>query len=621
MSKAGRNRSRSNFNLRGRLMLVGAALSLCSVTLIGRAAYVQLINSDFYQRQGEARYLRELPIATSRGMITDRNGEPLAVSTPVESIWVNPQELLRNPDRIPQLAQALELPSDELTAKLSQKADKEFMYLKRRINPDKAHAVIALGIPGVFSQREFRRFYPQGEAMAHVLGFTNIDDRGQEGLELAFDDWLRGKPGSMRVIRDRKGAIVESIDLVKPAEPGKDLTLSIDRRIQFLAYKELRNALVENNAAGGSIVVMDVTTGEILAMVNLPTYNPNAVTGVNSDARRNRAVTDLVEPGSTMKPLTISAALKAGVVTKDTLIDTNPGYMAVGRYTIKDVPRNNGVLTVTGVITRSSNIGAAKIAAKLPDQTFYDQIHSYGYGSAPHSGFPGESAGVLPPPGRWSGSSKTTMSYGYGLSVTPLQIARAYCALGNGGKLVTPTFIKGLHQETKQVLSPAIAKEVVAMMETVVTQGGAKGAAILGYHVAGKTGTARMNGPGGYIRGHYNALFAGLVPATNPRFATVIVINDPQGARYYGGLVSAPVFHNVMEGALRLMDVPPDDIQAWLAAQAAGKSGHASAAPLVPDPAIVPDPETEVEAALPSMRAVAPPAPAALPAPLQETHQ
>ncbi|MCC4597677.1 penicillin-binding transpeptidase domain-containing protein [Xanthomonas campestris pv. phormiicola] len=621
MSKTGRNRPRSNFNLRGRLVLVGAALSLCSVTLIGRAAYVQIINSDFYQRQGEARYLRELPIATSRGMITDRNGEPLAVSTPVESIWVNPQELLRNPDRIPQLAQALELPSDELTAKLSQKADKEFMYLKRRINPDKAHAVVALGIPGVFSQREFRRFYPQGEAMAHVLGFTNIDDRGQEGLELAFDEWLRGKPGSKRVIRDRKGAIVESIDLVKPAEPGKDLTLSIDRRIQFLAYKELRNALVENNAAGGSIVVMDVATGEIMAMVNLPTYNPNSVTGVNSDARRNRAVTDLVEPGSTMKPLTISTALKAGVVTKDTLIDTNPGYMAIGRFTIKDVPRNNGVLTVTGVITRSSNIGAAKIAAKLPDQTFYDQIHSYGYGSAPHSGFPGESAGVLPSPARWSGSSKTTMSYGYGLSVTPLQIARAYCALGNGGKLVTPTFVKGQHEDTKEVLSPAIAKEVVSMMETVVTQGGAKGAAILGYHVAGKTGTARLNGPGGYIRGHYNALFAGLVPATNPRFATVIVINDPQGAKYYGGLVSAPVFHNVMEGALRLMDVPPDDIQAWLAAQAAGKSGHAPPpAPVEPDPAVVPDAAAEVEAALPIARAVTPP-PAAQPVPLQETRQ
>lgn len=617
--KAGRNRTRNQFNLRGRLLMVGVALGLCSVTLIGRAAYVQLVNSDFYQRQGEARYLRDLPIATSRGMITDRNGEPLAVSTPVESIWVNPQELLRVPDRIPQLAAALDLPAAELTTRLSQKADKEFMYLRRRINPDKAHQIVALGIPGVFSQREFRRFYPQGEAMAHVLGFTNIDDRGQEGLELAFDDWLRGKPGVKKVIRDRKGAIVESVDLVRAAEPGKDLTLSIDRRIQFLAYKELRNALVENKAAGGSIVVMDVATGEILAMVNLPTYNSNAVSGA-ADARRNRAVTDLVEPGSTMKPLTVASALKAGVVNPNTVIDTNPGYMSVGRFTIRDVPRNNGVLNVTGVITRSSNIGAAKIAAKLPDQTFYDTVHSFGYGSAPRSGFPGESAGVLPSPARWSGSSKTTMSYGYGLAVTPLQIARAYSMLGNGGKLVTPSFIKGQHEPAPQVLDPAIAAEVVRMMETVVTQGGAKQAGILGYHVAGKTGTARMASRGGYAAGHYSSLFAGLVPASNPRFATVIVINDPQAGKYYGGLVSAPVYHSVMEGALRLMDVPPDDIQSWLAAQAAGKTGQGTPAPppAAANPEAV-DAATEVDAALPSLHAAA--EPAAQPVPLQEVRQ
>ncbi|MEQ4573995.1 MAG: penicillin-binding protein 2 [Gammaproteobacteria bacterium] len=615
--KAGRNRPRSNFNLRGRVMLVGAALGLCSVTLIGRAAYVQLINSDFYQRQGEARYLRELPIATSRGMITDRNGEPLAVSTPVESIWANPQELLRNPDRIPELARALDLPADELTARLTQKGDKEFMYLKRRINPDKAHQVVALKIPGVFSQREFRRFYPQGEAMAHVLGFTNIDDRGQEGLELAFDDWLRGKPGVKKVVRDARGAIVESVDLVRPAEPGKDLTLSIDRRIQFLAYKELRKALVENNAAGGSMVIMDVATGEVLAMVNLPTYNPNAVTGINPSARRNRAVTDLVEPGSTMKPLTIATALQAGVVTPDTIIDTNPGYMTLGRFTIRDVPRNNGVLNVTGVITRSSNIGAAKIGAKLTDQAFYQSIHNFGYGSAPKSGFPGESSGVVPAPGSpsWYGTTKTTMSYGYGLSVTPLQIAQAYAALGNGGKLIPPTFVKGQHNEPRQVVSPQVAREVIDMMETVVTQGGAKGAAILGYHVAGKTGTARKNGPRGYERGHYNSLFAGLVPASSPRFATVIVINDPQGGKYYGGLVSAPVFHDVMEGALRLMDVPPDDIQSWLAAQANSKNGKPVAKPAVePDPATMPDAADEVDVAIPVATAGAP-------APLKESHQ
>jgi len=608
MSKAGRNRPRNAFNLRQRLRWVALALGLCSVSLVGRAAYVQLINSDFYQRQGEARYLRELPIKTSRGMITDRNGEPVAVSTPVASIWVNPQELLRTPDRIPELASALGLSVDDLSSRLSQKADKEFMYLRRRINPDDAEKIVALKIPGVAAQREFRRFYPQGEAMAHVLGFTNIDDRGQEGLELAFDEWLRGEPGAKRVIRNRKGETVES-DLLRAATPGKDLTLSIDRRIQFLAYKELRNALVENKAAGGSMVIMDVATGEILAMVNLPTYNPNSLQGAIPDTRRNRAVTDLVEPGSTMKPLTIASALQAGVVTKDTIIDTNPGYMSLGRYTIKDVPRNNGVLNVTGVITRSSNIGAAKIVARLPDQTFYDSVHKFGYGSRPGSGFPGESAGVLPLPARWSGPSKTTMSYGYGLSVTPLQIATAYSALGNGGKLIPPTFVKGQHNEARQVIDPQIAKDVVAMMETVVTQGGAKQAAVLGYHVAGKTGTARKAGPGGYERGHYNALFAGVVPASNPRFATVIVINDPQGGKYYGGLVSAPVFHNVMDGALRLMDVPPDDIQSWLAAQQSGKTGHAaSVLPMPPADTVLPtDAAAEFDAALPTAQAPAAP--------------
>lgn len=610
MNKTGRNRARNSFNLRQRLKWVGLALGLCSVSLVGRAAYVQLVNSDFYQRQGEARYLRELPINTSRGMITDRNGEPVAVSTPVASIWVNPQELMRAPDRIPELAAALGMPLDELSTKLSQKADKEFMYLRRRINPDDAEKVVALKIPGVASQREFRRFYPQGEAMAHVLGFTNIDDRGQEGLELAFDEWLRGKAGAKRVIRNRKGDTVES-DLLRAAEPGKDLTLSIDRRIQFLAFKELRNALIENKAAGGSMVIMDVATGEILAMVNLPTYNPNSVGGAAPDTRRNRAVTDLVEPGSTMKPLTIASALQSGVVTKDTVIDTNPGYMALGRYTIRDVPRNNGVLNVTGVITRSSNIGAAKIAAKMPDQVFYDLVHSFGYGSSPHSGFPGESAGVFPSPARWSGPSKTTMSYGYGMNVSPLQIATAYSALGNGGKLIAPTFVKGQRNEGKQIIDEKVAKEVVAMMETVVTQGGAKQAAVLGYHVAGKTGTARKAGPGGYERGHYNALFAGVVPASNPRFATVIVINDPQGGKYYGGLVSAPVFHNVMEGALRLMDVPPDDIDSWLAAQQSGKMGHAAASLPTPPPAeavVAPDAAAEFDAALPSAHATLPPA-------------
>ncbi len=607
MNKTGRNRTRNAFNLRQRLKWVGLALGLCSVSLVGRAAYVQIINSDFYQRQGEARYLRELPINTSRGMITDRNGEPVAVSTPVASIWVNPQELMRSPDRIPELATALGMPLDELSTKLSQKADKEFMYLRRRINPDDAEKVVALKIPGVASQREFRRFYPQGEAMAHVLGFTNIDDRGQEGLELAFDEWLRGKAGAKRVIRNRKGETVES-DLLRAAEPGKDLTLSIDRRIQFLAFKELRNALIANKAAAGSMVIMDVATGEILAMVNLPTYNPNAVGGTAPDTRRNRAVTDLVEPGSTMKPLTIASALQSGVVTKDTTVDTNPGYMAVGRFTIKDVPRNNGVLNVTGVITRSSNIGAAKIAAKMPDQVFYDHVHSFGYGSAPHSGFPGESAGVFPRPASWSGPSKTTMSYGYGMNVSALQIATAYSALGNGGKLIAPTFVKGQRNEGKQIIDEKIAKEVVAMMETVVTQGGAKQAAVLGYHVAGKTGTAQVISRRGtaavnpkslpmHLR--HRSLFVGFAPAENP----VIVLAIAVEGGGYGGSAAAPIARKLFDAWLlgkmpegmepldSLRGTTAIGITAFEGDSAAREAGDAAAAVLESLPVLVGLPE------------------------------
>ncbi len=575
------NRNRSAFDLRGRMMLVGVALGLCSVALVGRAAWIQLVNADFYQRQGEARFVREIPIPTSRGMVTDRNGEPVAVSTPVESVWGNPQELLRHPERLPELAQALGVPADELMSRLSQRADKEFVYLKRRINPDQAKAILARNIPGVFSQREFRRFYPQGEAMAHVLGFTNIDDRGQEGLELAFDEWLRGKPGSKRVIRDRHGRIVENIELVSAAEPGKDLTLSIDRRIQFLAYRELRNALNTYKASSGSVVVLDVATGEVLAMVNLPSYNPNAVGGGSQDAHRNRAVTDLIEPGSTMKPITVAAALGAGKVTASTRFDTSPGYMSLGRYTIRD-HHNYGVLDVSGIITKSSNLGAVKLAEPLSPQYFYEFIRSFGYGQAPNSGFPGEAIGSLREPARWDGLTKATMAYGYGLSATPLQIAVAYAALGNHGRLITPTFVKGQVNEARQVVKPEIADQVLRMMQTVTEPGGtATQAAILGYHVAGKTGTARQASAGGYAR-RYTTTFAGLVPASNPRFATVVVINDPQAGSIYAGLVSAPVFRNVMEDALRLMDVPPDDIDTWLAAQARGEAKRQAALPPLP---------------------------------------
>ena len=573
-----RGRNRARFNLRGRVTLVVCALALCSVSLIGRAAYVQLVNSDFYQREGNERFVRNIEIPTSRGMITDRNGEPVAVSSPVESIWCDPQELMKTPDRLPELARALGEPLDTLTSRISQRAEKEFYYLKRRINPDEARKILAHGVPGVYSKREFRRFYPQGEAMAHVLGFTNIDDRGQEGVELAFDEWLRGSPGAKKVIRDNRGRIVENVDLVRQAQPGKDLTLSIDRRIQFLAYRELRNALVSNNASSGSVVVLDVATGEVLAMVNLPTFNPNAASLGKPDAHRNRAIVDTMEPGSTMKPITAAAALTAGVVKPTTIFNTSPGWMPNGRYRTTDT-HNYGVLDVTGIIRKSSNVGAAKLAALVPDQEYYEFLRKFGYGSKTGSGFPGEAAGGVAPPSRWSGTTKQTMSYGYGLSVTPLQIAHAYATIGNGGMAIAPTFIKGQRNDPAEVLSPEIAQQVLRMMQTVTEPGGtATQAAILGYHVAGKTGTARKAFNGGYSR-DYRAFFAGLVPVDNPRFSMVVVLDNPQSS-IYGGIVSAPVFHNVMEGALRLMDVPPDDIETWIAAQEKAEAKLRPAKPL-----------------------------------------
>ena len=584
--RRGPARGRAQFNLRGRLMLVTGVLGLCALALVARAVDLQLVRSAFYQERSEARFLREVEIPTSRGMITDRNGEPLAVSTPVESIWANPKELLDSPGMLPKLAAALGVDADTLTSKLTQRADKEFVYLKRRINPAEARRILALDIPGVFSRREYRRFYPQGEAIAHVLGFTDIDDHGQEGIELAFEQSLRGAAGMKRVIRDRRGRVVEEVDLVRAAEPGRNLTLTIDRRIQFLAYRELKRALLESGATAGSAVVLDVATGEVLAMANLPSFNPNAVGLGNRDAHRNRAVTDVIEPGSTMKPLTVAAALEAGAITLNTTFNTNPGWMPNGRYRTNDT-HNYGVLDTTGVITKSSNVGAAKIVHLLPNRDFYNFLARFGYGRSTGSGFPGESPGGLLKPERWSGTTKQTMSYGYGLTATPLQIAHMYATLGNGGRAIVPTFVKGEPGEATQVLDETIARDVVRMMQTVTERGGtATQAAILGYHVAGKTGTARKNKNGVYSR-RYVSFFAGLVPVDNPRFSMAVVIDDPDPSRgYYGGVVSAPVFKNVMEGALRLMDVPPDDIDTWLAVQQ--KQGAAARASVVAVPMQMP---------------------------------
>ena len=554
------------YNLKLRLMVLAGVLGACGVVLVGRAAQMQLLNKDFYQHQGDQRFLREVPIPTSRGMIMDRNGEPLAVSTPVESVWANPKELLKHADRIPELAQALGIPQDVLAESIAQRSDKEFVFLRRRINPDDAEAVVKRGIPGVYKQREFRRFYPHGEVMAHVLGFTNIDDHGQEGLELAFDSWLTGKPGAQRVIRDRRGHIVENVDLIRAAEPGKDITLSIDRRIQYLAYRELKAALIESGAASGSVVVIDVPTGEILAMVNQPAYNPNSREASSPGTHRNRAVTDVVEPGSVMKPFTVAAALEAGL-NPNTIVQTSPGWMMLGKYRISDM-RDHGAVDLTHLLSTSSNIGAAKLGLGMTSEHLFDVLNRFGYGESSQSGFPGESSGVMAPPATWGPVRRGSISYGMGISVTPMQLAQAYAALANRGKLMPPTFIKGGQGEGRQAMDPQIAHNILGMLESVTEAGGtAQKAAITGYHVAGKTGTARTASGGGYTK-RYVSVFAGVVPLDRPKFATVVVINNPRGRDYYGGLVSAPVFHNIMDGSLRLMDVPPDHVEQWYAANA-----------------------------------------------------
>jgi cell division protein FtsI (penicillin-binding protein 3) len=554
-------------NLRARLYTVLMVLVLASTALVVRAVDLQVVRKDFYQGEGDARYLRDIPIAVSRGTIFDRNGEPLAVSTPVESIWGNPQELLANPEKLPVLAKALDVTTDALTERLVQRKDKEFLYLKRPVDPDAAKDILALQIPGVASERAFRRYYPSGEIMAHTLGITNIDDRGQEGLELAFDDWLAGKPGVKRVIRDRLGHVVENVELLREAQAGRDLTLSIDRRIQYLAYRELKAAILEHHASSGSMVILDVSNGEVLAMVNQPSFNPNSRINIEPSYRRNRGVTDVVEPGSTMKPFTIAAALESGRWKADTPIDTNPGRLQLaGGYTINDI-HNYGMINVTRVITKSSNVGAAKIAQSMTSDHMYDVFKRFGFGEVSGCGFPGESPGFLPIAKAWGPVEKATMSYGYGLNVTPMQIAQAYSVLANRGRLRQPGFVKGAMNPDSAVIDPQIAEQVLAMLETVIspTEGGRR-AAVLNYRVAGKTGTSRRAVAGSYEK-RYVSLFAGIVPASNPRLVGVVVIHDPGGGQgaYYGGLIAAPVFSKVMDGALRLLDVSPDNVQRWYA--------------------------------------------------------
>lgn len=541
-----------------RLWLTAGLMLVAAIVLLGRAINLQVMETEFLQSQGEARFLRTVSIPTVRGNIVDRNGEPLAVSTPVESVWAHPGELLQAADRIPMLAGLLGTPADDLERRLTQRAGREFVWIQRRIHPELADRIRELEIPGVFLTREYRRFYPTGPVSAQVLGFTNIDDIGQEGLELAYNNWLQGEPGAKRVIKDRLGRVVQNVELVREARPGRDLQLTLDRRLQYLAYRELMTAVMDFGAASGSVVVMDIATGELLAMVNYPSYNPNSNTRSGSDGLRNRALTDVLEPGSVIKPFALAAAMEAGIAHRDMLINTSPGHMTVAGHTIRDV-RNFGELSVEGLLVKSSNVGVVDLILQMDARHLWGLYSRLGFGSVTGTGFPGESAGVLRDYERWRRLEQATLSYGYGLSVTPVQLVRAMAAIADDGRLRQPTFIANADNPPHSVLDPALAREIAAMLEAATgTEGTGNRARVAGYRVAGKTGTSRKVGVSGY-HSRYVASFAGFAPVSRPRLAAVVVINDPSGDAYFGGQVAAPVFGRVMDSALRLMNVPPDD--------------------------------------------------------------
>lgn len=547
-----------------RRRVVLALLLAAMAVLVWRAVDLQLKDQAFLRGQGEARHMRVVPVPAHRGMITDRHGDPLAISTPVDSVWANPQEFAATGDSLAQLGGVLGLSVDYLRRQLAGRGGREFVYLKRHIDPATSSAVSALKLPGIALQREYRRYYPAGEVTGHLLGFTNIDDVGQEGIELAFEEHLRAETGSKRVIKDRLGHVIAEVGQLREARPGGDLALSIDRRIQYIAYRALKAAVLQHNARSGSAVVLDVRTGEVLAMVNQPSFNPNNRRGLNGGVYRNRAVTDLFEPGSTVKPFTIAAALASGKYRPDTPIDTRPGRFRVGRLTVTDF-RNYGEIDVTAVLTKSSNVGAAKIALDLPKEQLWGLFDRIGFGRVTESAFPGEATGQLTHHRRWKQIEVATLAYGYGLSVTPLQLASAYAALANDGVQMPVTLIARQESgEMRRVFAADTARQVRSMLETVVAPGGTGTlAAVAGYRVAGKTGTVRKPVPGGYAEDKYMAIFAGMAPASDPRLVTVVMVNEPRVKDYYGGLVAAPVFSQIMAGALRLVNASPDDPRAW----------------------------------------------------------
>ena len=532
-----------------------------------RIVDLHVFDHAFLKAHGDARSVRHIPIPAHRGLITDRNGEPLAVSTPVTTIWVNPKELMGARPQWPLLAEAIGQDLPSLTQRLEQTAEREFLYLARGLTPEQGEAVLALKIPGVYSIEEYRRFYPAGDVTAHLIGFTDVDDHGREGIELAFEQWLAGVPGSRQVLKDRRGHLIKDVGVARNAKPGKTLELSIDLRLQYLASRELHNALVENEAKAGSLVILDVQTGEVLAMANQPTYNPNNRRNLDPAAMRNRAMIDAFEPGSTMKPLSMSAALQSGRWKPSDTVEVYPGTLQIGKYTIRDVSKTEGpVLDLTGILIRSSNVGMSKVAFDIGGEAIYRLMHQVGLGQDTGLGFPGEQVGNLPNYRDWRKAETATLSYGYGLSVTAIQLAHAYTALANNGRIVPLTLIRADRPATAaQVIPENVAKTMQGMLQQVVeAPNGVYRAQVPGYHVAGKSGTARKASVGskGYTENAYRSLFCGFGPMSNPRFAIVVVIDEPSKAGYFGGLVSAPVFSRVMSGTLRLMNIPPDNLPA-----------------------------------------------------------
>ncbi len=548
-----------------RFRLMIGLLALMVGAIVWRIIDLQVVDRDFLIGQGDARSLRHIPIPAHRGLITDRNGEPLAVSTPVTTLWANAKELQTAKEKWPELAAALGQDPKALAERLEAQANKEFIYLVRGLTPEQGQQVLDLKVPGVYGIEEFRRFYPAGETTAHMVGFTDIDDHGREGVELAYDEWLAGVPGKRQVIKDRRGRLIKDVQVTKNAKAGKPLALSIDLRLQYLANRELRNAIIENGAKAGSLVIMDVKTGEILAMVNQPTYNPNNRRNLQPAMMRNRAMIDVFEPGSTMKAISMSAALETGRWKPSDKVEVYPGTLQLGKYTIRDVSRSEGpVLDLTGILINSSNVGMSKVAFDIGGETIYHLAQKIGLGQPTGLDFPGERVGNLPNYRDWKKAETATLSYGYGLSVTAIQLAHAFSVLANNGRMV-PLSLIHIDEAPKatQVIPESVAKTMQGMLQQVIeAPRGVFRAQVPAYHVAGKSGTARKTSVGtkGYAENSYRSLFAGFGPMSDPRYAIVVVIDEPSKAGYFGGLVSAPVFSKVMSGTLRLMNITPDNL-------------------------------------------------------------